>query len=102
MTAQGTKYWEEFKGGGNLSERYMSTNITNKLAGTAALATRGSRSIGAASVRRLAADGLDAPGVFVTNGGYNGVQQVLRLSTPLLRDFGELYPGAPGLDFNDA
>jgi hypothetical protein len=38
---------------------------------------------GALIVRRLAADGADTVGVFVTNGGYNGVQQVLRLSTPL-------------------
>jgi hypothetical protein len=30
------------------------------------------------------------------------VHKVLRLSTPLLRDFSKLYPGAPGLDFNDA
>ncbi len=38
---------------------------------------------GALIVRRLAADGADTVGVFVTNDGYNGVQQVLRLSTPL-------------------
>jgi NAD(P)-dependent dehydrogenase (short-subunit alcohol dehydrogenase family) len=42
-----------------------------------ALDTGGSRGIGAAIVRRLAADWADVPSVFVTNGGYNGVQQVL-------------------------
>ena len=41
------------------------------------------RGNGALIARRLAADGADTVGVFVTNGGYNGVQQVLRLSTPL-------------------
>jgi NAD(P)-dependent dehydrogenase (short-subunit alcohol dehydrogenase family) len=39
-----------------------------------ALDTGGSRGIGAAIVRRLAAD---VASVFVTDGGYNGVQQVL-------------------------
>jgi short-subunit dehydrogenase len=61
----------------------MSTNIIKKLAGTVALLTGGSRGIGAAIVKRLAADRADVASVFVTNGGYNGVQQVLRLSTPL-------------------
>ena len=60
--------------------KYMSTNFTNRLAGTVALITDGSRGIGTAIVKHLAADGAD---VFVTNGGHNGVQQVLRLSTPL-------------------
>jgi NAD(P)-dependent dehydrogenase (short-subunit alcohol dehydrogenase family) len=48
-----------------------------------ALFTGGSRGIGAAIPRRLATDEADVVSVFVTNGGYNGVQQVLRLSTPL-------------------
>ncbi len=55
----------------------MSTNVTKKLAGTVALDTGGSRGIGAAIVGRLAADWADVASVFVTNGGYNGVQQVL-------------------------
>ena len=38
----------------------MSTNITKKLAGKAALVTGGSRSIGAAIAKRLAADGAAA------------------------------------------
>jgi hypothetical protein len=58
----------------------MITNITKKLAGTVALLTGGSRAIGAAIV---AADGANVVSVFVTNGGYNGVQQVLKLSIPL-------------------
>ena len=41
-----TKYWEDFERGGKSSGRTMSTNITNKLAGPAALVTS-SRSIGA-------------------------------------------------------
>jgi hypothetical protein len=50
MVAQLTKYWEDLKRGGRSSGKYMSTNITNKLAGTAALVTSGSRSIGAGIV----------------------------------------------------
>ena len=61
----------------------MNTNITKKLAGTVAPLTGGSRGIGAVISKRLAPDGADVASVFVTNGGYNGVQQVLRLSTPL-------------------
>jgi 3-oxoacyl-[acyl-carrier protein] reductase len=49
----------------------MSTNIIKKLAGTVALLTGGSRGIGAAIVKRLAADRADVASVFVTNGGYN-------------------------------
>jgi NAD(P)-dependent dehydrogenase (short-subunit alcohol dehydrogenase family) len=47
-----------------------------------ALSAGGSRGIGAVTIKRLAGDGADVASVFVTNGGYNGVQQVLRLSTP--------------------
>ena len=61
----------------------MNTNITKKLAGIVALLTGGSLGIGAVIAKRLAPDGADVASVFVTNGGYNGVQQVLRLSTPL-------------------
>jgi NAD(P)-dependent dehydrogenase (short-subunit alcohol dehydrogenase family) len=53
----------------------MSTNVTKKLAGAVALDTGGSRGIGAAIVRRRVADWTDVASVFVTNGGYNGVQQ---------------------------
>jgi hypothetical protein len=59
----------------------MKTTITQKLVGNAAQLTRSSRGIGALIVQHLAADGADLASVFVTNGGYNGVQQVLRLST---------------------
>jgi NAD(P)-dependent dehydrogenase (short-subunit alcohol dehydrogenase family) len=61
----------------------MNTNITKKLAGTVALLTGGSRGVGAVIAKRLAPDGADVASVFLTNGGYNGVQQVLRLSTSL-------------------
>jgi quercetin dioxygenase-like cupin family protein len=50
MAAQLTKYWEDSKYGGKSSGRNMSTNITNKLAGTVALVTGGSRGNGAAIV----------------------------------------------------
>ena len=61
----------------------MKTNITKKLAGTVALLKGSPRGLGAVIVKRLAADGADGVSVSVTNGGYNGVQQMLRLSTPL-------------------
>ena len=48
MVAQLTKYWEDSKRGGKSSGRYMSTNITNKFAGAAALITGGSGGIGSA------------------------------------------------------
>jgi FlaA1/EpsC-like NDP-sugar epimerase len=83
MTVQGKWYWADSKPGGKSSRRHMNTSITKKLAGAVALVTGGSRCIGAAIVRRLAADGADVASVFVTNGGYNGVQQVLKLSTRL-------------------
>jgi hypothetical protein len=61
----------------------MNMNITRKLAGIGALLTGGSLGIGEAIAKRLAPDRVDVASVFVTNGGYNGVQQVLRLSTSL-------------------
>jgi NAD(P)-dependent dehydrogenase (short-subunit alcohol dehydrogenase family) len=61
----------------------MNTNITRKLAGIVALLTGGSLGIGAVIAKRLAPHSANVASVFVTNGGYNGVQQVLRLSTPL-------------------
>ena len=61
----------------------MNTNITKKLAGTVAPLAGGSLGTGAVIAKRLTPDGTDVASVFVTNGGYNGVQQVLRLSTPL-------------------
>ena len=57
----------------------MNTTITKKLVGNAAQLTRSSRGIGALIIQHLAADGADLASVFVTNGGYNGVQQVPRL-----------------------
>jgi hypothetical protein len=63
--------------------RYMNTNITRKLAGIIALLSSGSLGIGSVIAKPLAPDGVDVASVFVTNGGCNGVQQVLRLSTPL-------------------
>ena len=61
----------------------MNIKITRKLAGIVALLTGGSLGIGEAIAKRLAPDRVDVASVFVTNGGYNGVQQMLRLSTPL-------------------
>ena len=61
----------------------MNTNITRKLAGIVALLSGVSLSSGAVIAKRLAPRGGNVASVFVTNGGYNGVQQVLRLSTSL-------------------
>jgi NAD(P)-dependent dehydrogenase (short-subunit alcohol dehydrogenase family) len=57
----------------------MNINITRKLAGIVAVLTGRSLGIGEAIAKRLAPDRVDVASVFVTNGGYNGVQQVLRL-----------------------
>ena len=53
----------------------MNINITRKLAGIVALLTGGSLGIGEAIAKRLAPHRVDVASVFVTNGGYNGVQQ---------------------------
>ena len=58
--------------------RYMTIK---KLADKVAL-IGGSHGIGAVIVKHLAADGADVTSAFVTNGGYNGVQQVLILRRP--------------------
>ena len=63
----------------------MNTKITRKLAGIVALLSGGSLSSGAVIAKRLAPRGGNVASVFVTNGGYNGVQQVLRLSTPFAK-----------------
>ena len=70
-----------FKRRGKIIGTYMDINITRKLAGIVALRTGGSPGLGAVIAKRLAPDEVDMASVFVTNGGYNGVQQVLRLST---------------------
>ena len=83
--------------------------MTTKLARIVALLSGGSLGIGSVIAKPLPPDGADVASVFVTNGGYNGVQQVLRLSTPLwpkpfvagktdrpckiLADSGEVYNG---------
>jgi NAD(P)-dependent dehydrogenase (short-subunit alcohol dehydrogenase family) len=61
----------------------MKMNIAKKLAGMLATLTGGSLGFGVVVAKRLVRDGADVASVFVTNGGYNGVQQVLRLSRPL-------------------
>jgi NAD(P)-dependent dehydrogenase (short-subunit alcohol dehydrogenase family) len=53
-----------------------------ELAGKVALLIGGSRGNCALIAKQLAADGADVASVFVTNGGYNGVQQVLRMWRP--------------------
>ena len=53
-----------------------------KLADKVAVLIGGSRGNCALIAKQLAADGVDVASVFVTNGGYNGVQQVLRLLRP--------------------
>ena len=58
-------------------------NITRKLAGIVALLTGGSLGIGERLQNGWRQIEVDVASVFVTNGGYNGVQQVLRLSTSL-------------------
>jgi NAD(P)-dependent dehydrogenase (short-subunit alcohol dehydrogenase family) len=63
----------------------MGMNIIQKLAGVVALLTGGLLGIGAALAKRLAPNGADVANGFVTNGGYNGVQQVLNLSTPFAK-----------------
>ena len=60
----------------------MNTNIAKKLAGLLAMLTSGSLGFGGVIAKRLARRRADVASVLVTNGGYNGVQQVLRLSTP--------------------
>ena len=82
MAAQGTWYGRIQNREVNHS-RYMNTTITRKLTGIVALLRGSSLGIGAAIAKPLAPDGADLASVFVTNGGHNGVQQVLRLSTPL-------------------
>jgi hypothetical protein len=53
-----------------------------KLAGKVAVLIGGSRGNCALIAKQLAADGADVASVFVTNGGYSSVQQVLRLLRP--------------------
>jgi hypothetical protein len=76
MATQGTWYWPDSKPGGKSLGRFMTVK---KLAGKVALLIGGSRGTGAVIVKHLAADGADVASVFVTNSGYNGVQQVLIL-----------------------
>jgi hypothetical protein len=65
---------------GSTAADNMNTNITRKLAGIVALLSDGSPGIGAEIVKRLTPHGGNVASLFVTNGGYNGVQQVVRLS----------------------
>jgi hypothetical protein len=69
---------EGFKPGSHW-DRYMAIK---KLADKVAPPIGGSPDIGAVIVKHLAADGADVASVFVTNGGYNCVQQVLILRRP--------------------
>jgi hypothetical protein len=83
MTVQGTKYWADSKPRGKSYQVHMNTNITRKLAAIVALLSGSSLGIGSIIADPLAPDRADVGNVFVTNGGYNGVQQILKLSTPL-------------------
>jgi hypothetical protein len=56
----------------------MNTNITRKLAGIRAAQRRVARHWRGIA-KRLTPQGGNVASVFVTNGGYNGVQQVVRL-----------------------
>ena len=67
----------------------MSTNIIKEREGTVALLTGGSRRIGAAIVEGWQRMEQTVASVFVTNGGCNNVQRVLRLSTAIAKAVSE-------------